>query len=92
MATRRARLKASMKGVIRRVLAFSGIGVVATVALHPRRASPSNRQMHPTACSFCDRSRTEVRQLIASRRGVAICDQCVRLCETILIEEGVTPL
>jgi ClpX C4-type zinc finger protein len=81
-----------MKGLIRRVLAFSRLGVLAAIAFHPARASRPERRAHPTACSFCDRSRTEVPQLIAGRRGVAICDQCVRLCETILIEEGVTPL
>src|SRR5262245_32112987 len=37
-------------------------------------------------CSFCDKSRIEVRKLI-SGPGVYICDECVGLCNAILAEE-----
>jgi hypothetical protein len=40
----------------------------------------------PTRCSFCGKDRDAVRHLIAgpTGRGVAICDQCVALCNEIL--------
>lgn len=38
------------------------------------------------ACSFCGRTRQEVRKLIAGPR-VFICDECVTLCNDILAEE-----
>ncbi|MDD5216345.1 MAG: ATP-dependent Clp protease ATP-binding subunit ClpX [Methylococcales bacterium] len=37
-------------------------------------------------CSFCDKSQAEVRKMIAGP-SVYICDECVALCEDILIEE-----
>jgi ATP-dependent protease Clp ATPase subunit len=47
--------------------------------------------MHTTqsACSFCGRRSTQVRDLIASRRLSAayICDQCIEACHGILKED-----
>lgn len=45
-------------------------------------------------CSFCDKSQVEVRKMIAGPDGVYICDECVALCEDILIEElgEITPI
>ena len=42
----------------------------------------------PTHCSFCGKERREVGHLIAgpSEAGVAICDQCVALCNEIIAE------
>ncbi len=37
-------------------------------------------------CSFCDKSQTEIRKMIAGP-SVYICDECVELCEDILREE-----
>lgn len=37
-------------------------------------------------CSFCDKSQAEVRKMIAGP-SVYICDECVALCEDILLEE-----
>lgn len=37
-------------------------------------------------CSFCAKSKTEVKKLIAGP-GVYICDSCVQLCNNILTED-----
>jgi len=37
-------------------------------------------------CSFCEKSQDEVRKLIAGP-GVYICDECIELCNDILVEE-----
>ena len=37
-------------------------------------------------CSFCGKSSAEVAKLIAGP-GVYICDECVRLCDDILVED-----
>src|SRR6516164_7890755 len=39
-------------------------------------------------CSFCGKSQDEVRKLIAGPT-VYICDECIDLCNDILLEEGV---
>lgn len=39
-----------------------------------------------TMCSFCGKSRAEVRKLIAGP-GVYICDACVTVCQTVLTKE-----
>lgn len=41
-------------------------------------------------CSFCGKSQTEVKKLIAGP-GVFICDECVELCLPIIAEEQGTP-
>ena len=38
-------------------------------------------------CSFCRRNQNEVNRLIAGPDGVHICDECVYLCQEILLEE-----
>ena len=38
-------------------------------------------------CSFCDKSQVEIRKMIAGPDGIYICDECVALCEDILIQE-----
>lgn len=42
-------------------------------------------------CSFCGKSQTQVRRLIAGLNRVYICDECVALCDQIITEEGVPP-
>jgi predicted DNA-binding transcriptional regulator AlpA len=49
----------------------------------PREAPPG-----PERCSFCGRSRTEIKKLIAGP-GVYICDECVALCDELIGDEGV---
>jgi len=38
-------------------------------------------------CSFCGKSQTEVKTLI-SGPGIFICDECVQLCQIIIIREA----
>jgi hypothetical protein len=38
------------------------------------------------ACSFCGKSRDDVRKLVAGP-SVHICDECIELCKSILVEE-----
>ena len=39
-------------------------------------------------CSFCGKSQGNVKRLIAGPGRVFICDECVRLCQQIIAEEG----
>lgn len=38
-------------------------------------------------CSFCDKSQSQVRKLIAGPNGTYICDECVEVCAEIIEEE-----
>ena len=38
-------------------------------------------------CSFCGKTRAQVRKLIAGPNGTYICDQCVEICSEIIEEE-----
>ena len=38
-------------------------------------------------CTFCGKSRQHVESLIAGPPGINICNECVELCNTILLEE-----
>ena len=53
---------------------------------------PSNTSTTTTrgehVCSFCGKSQTNVKRLIAGPGRVFICDECVRLCQQIISEEG----
>ena len=40
-------------------------------------------------CSFCGKSQTEVKTLVAGP-GVFICDECVQLCQSIIAEKAGT--
>jgi len=40
-----------------------------------------------TFCSFCGKSQSEVRKMIAGPAGVFICDSCVNVCKTIIDRE-----
>ena len=48
-----------------------------------KKSTPSSKVLH---CSFCNKSQTEVRKLIAGP-SVYICDECVDLCKDIILEE-----
>ena len=39
-------------------------------------------------CSFCDKSQTQVKRLIAGHDRVFICDECVLLCDQIIAGDG----
>ena len=39
------------------------------------------------SCSFCGKSQKEVKKLVAGP-GVYVCDECISLCNDILVEEG----
>lgn len=41
-------------------------------------------------CSFCDKTQTQVKRLIAGPDRVFICDECVILCDQIIAEDGPT--
>ncbi|WP_082629935.1 ATP-dependent Clp protease ATP-binding subunit ClpX [Olsenella massiliensis] len=49
-------------------------------------ASSGMRGNDEIRCSFCGKTRDQVRQLIQSRSGVYICDECVKECSTIIDE------
>lgn len=56
-----------------------------------RSSTPSNREFmakssRMTLCSFCGKSQTEVKKIIAGP-GVYICDSCVNVCKTIIDRE-----
>jgi ATP-dependent Clp protease ATP-binding subunit ClpX len=40
----------------------------------------------PIKCSFCGKSQTEVKKIIAGQ-GVYICNECIDLCNEIIVEE-----
>ncbi|MGA1194401.1 MAG: ATP-dependent Clp protease ATP-binding subunit ClpX [Kiritimatiellia bacterium] len=42
----------------------------------------------PPVCSFCGKKQHEVARLIAGP-GVHICDECVGLCDTLLVDQGI---
>ena len=38
-------------------------------------------------CSFCNKTQSQVRKLIAGPGGVYICDECIDVCAEIMEEE-----
>ena len=38
-------------------------------------------------CSFCGKTQNQVRKLIAGPNGAFICDECVDICQEIIMEE-----
>ena len=38
-------------------------------------------------CNFCGKTQNQVRKLIAGPNGVYICDECIDICQEIIIEE-----
>jgi ATP-dependent Clp protease ATP-binding subunit ClpX len=49
-------------------------------------AKDGQKSNHKLYCSFCGKSQDDVRKLVAGP-GVYICDECIELCNDILIEE-----
>ena len=42
-------------------------------------------------CSFCGKSASPTRRLVAGPNDIFICDQCIAVCQTVLEEEKTTP-
>ena len=42
-------------------------------------------------CSFCSKSRKDTKKMIVGSGKVAICNECVNLCNEILDEDTVNP-
>ena len=51
-------------------------------------SNSNNKEM--AVCSFCGRSESEVDRLIAGN-GVFICDECIDICHSLLLENGAQP-
>lgn len=51
-------------------------------------SNSNNKEM--AVCSFCGRSESEVDRLIAGN-GVFICDECIDICHSLLLESGAGP-
>jgi len=47
----------------------------------------NNQNSTVVKCSFCHRTQTQVRRLIAGPQGVYICDNCVEIAHTILVTD-----
>ncbi len=45
-----------------------------------------NRRRHERECSFCGKNEQQAFKLIMGP-GVSICDECVELCNEIIVEE-----
>ena len=45
-----------------------------------------NRRPHERRCSFCGRDEQQASKLIMGP-GVSICDECVAVCNEIMVEE-----
>lgn len=78
---------------VRRRLSLSELRVAVTLALEnlnntERRESKISmaKANHLTMCSFCGKTKAEVRKLIAGP-GVYICDACVGVCKNVLDKE-----
>ncbi|MHC4953850.1 MAG: ATP-dependent Clp protease ATP-binding subunit ClpX [Planctomycetota bacterium] len=49
--------------------------------------SKSRSKGYSERCSFCGKSRHMVESLVAGPPGIYICNECIELCNTILLEE-----
>ena len=49
--------------------------------------SKSRAKGYSERCSFCGKSRHMVESLVAGPPGIYICNECIELCNTILLEE-----
>ncbi len=59
-----------------------------------RKENVAASKGHPDVerCSFCHREADQVRRLISGPDGVFICDECVRLCQEVLEEDGIAAI
>jgi hypothetical protein len=54
--------------------------------LHAWPAPPNDALPYP--CWFCGKGREEVKKLIHAHGGIAICNECVELCQDVLDTQG----
>lgn len=73
---------------MRRVERLLGLGEDRPAA-PPKPAPVPYKLPHELQCSFCGKTQREVRRLIAGPT-VYICDECVCLCVSILVEPEAT--
>lgn len=52
----------------------------------PEAGATQARRQRVYRCSFCGKSQTEVKRLVAGP-GVFICDECVQLCQAVVARE-----
>ena len=72
----------------RRVLSYLGVSIAAVKKgldgyVGPGKQRRRKRGKADLACSFCGKSQTQARKLVAGP-GVYICDECIDLCSEIL--------
>ena len=48
------------------------------------RKKKQDEEMDEKICSFCGKSSTEVSEIVVSDSGIAICSECVKLCQDII--------
>lgn len=41
----------------------------------------------PIVCSFCDNDQSRVAHIIVGKPGIAICDECVAVCVTTIVDK-----
>jgi hypothetical protein len=75
----------------RRVLSHLDVSIAAIKKgldsyVGPGKRRRRKRRKADLACSFCGKSQTQVKKLIAGP-GVYICDECIDLCDEIVAEE-----
>lgn len=46
----------------------------------------TNRTLEPS-CSFCEKAQSQVSQLVTGPNGINICNECVELCSTMIMNE-----
>lgn len=52
------------------------------------RKKKQDEEMEEKICSFCGKSSTEVNEIVVSDSGIAICSECVKLCQDIIDSSG----
>jgi hypothetical protein len=51
-----------------------------------RRKSQANRPGEMVRCDFCSKSGTEVEKLVAGLGGIHICNECIEICQEIVLD------
>jgi hypothetical protein len=54
----------------------------------PKTKEPDKPLSKDVFCSFCGKSSEDSRRMIAGPNNVNICDECVEVCNKILLEES----
>jgi ATP-dependent Clp protease ATP-binding subunit ClpX len=48
----------------------------------------NTKQPRKPVCSFCGKSEKDAQSLIAGPDGICICDECVQLCDAMIVQQG----